>query len=87
MVRSYSSPWINIAMKLAMTGLYGMGLSKRYRLKKHERWWDDMTYIFLPPMFSWILQLHKGRRNLKPWVPMYDELIDPAIDVYETYLD
>jgi len=87
MVRSYSSPWINIAMKLAMTGLYGMGLSKRYRLKKHERWWDDMTYIFLPPMLSWILQLHKGRRNLKPWVPMYDELIDPAIDVYGTYLD
>ena len=87
MTRSYSSPWVNIAMKLIMTGMYGLGISKRYRLKKHERWWDDMVYIFLPPMFSWMLQLHKGKRNLKPWVPMYDELIDPAVEIYDSYLD
>ena len=81
--KGYESPWVSIMMKIILTGAYFTGMMGRPpEKKKLDSWWDEITYLFIPPILSWLLSFRKGLDASKPYIPLYNEVAKP---IYEGY--
>ena len=74
-------------MKTLMSGMYMAGFLGRLREDKERKWWNDVTYLFLPPLLSWLTQLNQGLRAFRPWIPLHDEVVNPVSTIYDELTD
>jgi hypothetical protein len=86
-VRGYTSPWVNIVMKTLISGLYLGGALGRLKEDKDRKWWNEVSYLFLPPLLSWLTQLSQGLKAFRPWIPLYDEVVNPVSSIYDELTD
>ena len=86
-IRGYTSPWVNIVMKSLISGFYLAGALGRLKEDKERKWWNDVSYTFLPPLFSWLTQLSQGLKAFRPWMPLYDEVVNPVSSVHDILKD
>ncbi len=85
-VRGYKSPWVDMAMKVILTGMMMGGFLHRLKDKKEKEWWNDIKFLIFPPLISWMFNLSQGRQAFKPWIPL-QEVVDPVISIAEELLD
>ena len=86
-VRGYTSPWVNVVMKTLISGMYMAGFLGRLKEDKERKWWNEVAYLFLPPLLSWLTQLNQGLRAFRPWIPLYDEVVNPVSTIYDELTD
>ena len=85
--RAYESPLVSIAMKFLITLGWAAGWFSPARRKKMDEWWEQIAYLFLPPLLSWIIMIPEWRRAFKPLIPLYDEVVEPAAELYDYATD
>ena len=85
--RAYESPLVSIAMKFLLTLGWAVGWFSPARRKKMDEWWEQIAYLFFPPLLSWIIMIPEWRRAFKPLIPLYDEVVEPAAELYDYATD